>query len=128
MKVCIVRHIETREFQGIFWGKSIADIWDVFDELGDPSEFEYAALKAGALYTRAEIDEGQKIVQLDSISDPEEAGPSVDWSSFEPSEQFDENLRGQDDLRWRRFDYASQGHGLLARICRRLDDGEGPPT
>jgi hypothetical protein len=190
MKVYIVREIETREFQGIFWGRSVAEIWDLFDEVGDPFGFEYAELKSGALYApgdglqieqwvdaRARVTEELRPKRSEAVSHLVEAGDAldaaiaivaeidrrgvvsgvltpdptmeklryfrdvlreavqksavedeqqddvspIDWSRLEPSERFCEQLRCQAELRWRPFDAADQGHGLIARISRKLD-------
>lgn len=116
-----VRHIETKELQGIFWG-SLEEIWDCMDELADPHHFEYAKLSFGALYSHAPIGQGRAVPVDDCYAD-DFAG--FDWSGFEPSENFGFQLYIGDTLRWRRFDAADTGHGLVAQIfgeggrCRR---------
>lgn len=44
MKVYLVREAETTAVHGIFWAKSLADLWDAVDEMGDPSDFEWAKI------------------------------------------------------------------------------------
>lgn len=108
MDVYLVRHIETKEVQGLFWG-TLDEIWDQLDELTDPLGFEYARLKAGALYNTFQIGEGR-------VVDPD---LSFDWSDFFASETFREELHGARKLRWKPFDATDQGHGLLARMKAR---------
>jgi hypothetical protein len=117
MKVYLVRHIETKEVQGIFWG-ALDDIWDALDELCDPYGFEYAALKPGALYTRAIIGEGKAAVQYDEMED-EDGDWGFSWSGFEPNGSFWEALHDQSGLKWHSFDPATKGYGLVARIANR---------
>src|SRR5690606_16812630 len=49
-RVYVVREIKTKLFQGIFWASNYADLWDAFDEFGDPYGYEFAAIDTpGAL-------------------------------------------------------------------------------
>lgn len=128
MGVYLVRHIETKEIFGVFWG-SKAEIWDAADEVCDPFGFEYAVLHGGgAIYTHSKIGEGPKAEQWD---DPEnendDESEPFNWSSFTESERFMEQLHCQSDLRWHPFDTADVGVGMLARIARRLEEEEGIP-
>lgn len=118
MSVYLVRHIESKEVQGIFWG-TLAEIWDAFDEMGDPLGFEFAKLKPGALFTCAPIGKGRAAMQFAGKS--EDAGDELEsfsWDGFSPSETLWEALHYQDELHWQPFDASDQGHGLVARIVR----------
>lgn len=112
MGTYLVRHIKTKEIQGIFWG-SLDEIWDAMDELGDPFGFEYAALAPGALYTDAPIGKGRVINEPLTGTDPH-----FSWDGFTSSEKFTEQLALHNKLRWKPFDPANEGHGVLARLVR----------
>lgn len=115
MKVYLVRHIETKEIQGVFWG-SLSEIWDCFDELSDPSDCEYAPLRPGAIYTNAPYGKGRVARPYDEETDED---VTFDWSGFVANETFRDALHfDHERLRWKRFDYSSEGVGLLARIFR----------
>lgn len=120
MRVYLVRHIETKEVQGLFWG-SLDDIWDQLDELADPLGFEYAPLKPGALYNNFPIGEGRVALQYDDAltEEQEEAGDYFKWDGFSESECFASQLFQQSRLHWRPFDATDVGHGLLARVFAR---------
>lgn len=79
-RIYLVRHIESHEVQGLFWG-SPREIWDQMDEIGNPTEFEFATLMPGALYTHAPIGSGPVPLQFD---DMEEDSPGMSWAGFAP--------------------------------------------
>lgn len=121
MKVCLVRHVESKDFQGLFWGKTLADIYDEVDaELADPYRFEYAFVDSGGLFTRAPIGKARRVPQFDDHEDVEDT-EEFDWSGFVVSETLSMKLYDMVSLRWQRFDRTDTGVGLLARAqARRL--------
>jgi hypothetical protein len=119
MQVYLVRHIESREFQGIFWAQSLAELWDLFDEIGDPLGFEFARIKSGALYHQKTVGEGPVIGQWGEMTQAE-CNQDFDWGIFEESEGLAESLRDQRRLRFKPFDASDEGVGLVARIARKV--------
>lgn len=107
MTVLVVRMVDTHELVGFFWG-SKEMVWDCVDALTDPVFCEYATLpqggleapgKAQAIPTKFDQYEGYEFKLV-------------------PSESIDEAL--DSSLRWRRFDAADVGVGLVARISRHV--------
>ena len=114
MGTYLVRHKETKEIQGIFWGTK-AEIWDTMDELGDPADCEYAPLSHGALYTALQYGKGLRYPQADKGEINDET-TDFDWSQFSISERFWEEIAVQTKLKWKSFDFANEGVGLIKRI------------
>jgi len=120
MQIYLVRHIETKEIAGLFCGSKV-EVWDTVDEIDDPYSYEYAVLNSGAIYTHAIIGEGPIAQQWDFKKDDDEESIPFDWSSFNESEVFCEQLHCQNQLRWHRFDASDVGIGLIARIVQNVD-------
>jgi hypothetical protein len=114
MKVCLVRNVETKKLLGVYWGDP-ASIWDAVDECTDPSDYEYANLKHGGLYWGDEEPEALQYGAMDDDS------PHFSWDGLQSTEALCDAIHDQSRLRWRRFDYADQGVGLVARIVRQVD-------
>lgn len=120
MKVYLVRSIETKAFEGVFWAKSLADLWDTFDQFGDPYGYEYAALRAsGAVCVGARS--GVHIQQWDELGDDDDV-EEVDWSIFQADEMLGAALHNQRDLKWKPFCASDEGYGLLARIAADIEE------
>lgn len=118
MKVYIVRDVKTKRFQGVFWANSKAEIWDTFDEFGDPYGYEFACLKnPGAL---VHPSDGVAIPQWGDADDDEDA-PDMSWAEFRESECFLVDLMCQNRMKWEPFCHAGEKYGLLARIKRQVD-------
>lgn len=110
--VYLVRTIETGLFQGIFWAESKADLWDTFDEFGDPFGHEFARLEApGALCAPGA---GVEVRQWSDAEDDE--AEDISWAGFEMSESLIEAAYRLDDLSWQPFCAADEDYGMLARI------------
>lgn len=58
--VYLVRHVETKDVQGLFWASNLDMLWDYMDSIGDPVDFEFADLGAhGAIAdTSTPVGEG----------------------------------------------------------------------
>jgi hypothetical protein len=118
MRVFLVRSIETKAFEGVFWAERLADLWDTFDQFGDPFGYEYAALQtAGAIC----VGMGQvvELKQWDNCDDEDDL-EELDWGAFQADEMLTNALYGQNRLRWRPFCAADEDYGLLARIADQL--------
>jgi len=109
--VYLVRCVDTKLFQGIFWAESKADLWDTFDQFGDPLGFEFAAISGpGAL---CHPDEGIVVRQRGN----DDEGGDASWTDFEPDERLAESMYSQDNLKWIPFCAADEEYGMIARRC-----------
>lgn len=113
----IVRTTGTKEFQGILWASERADLWDTFDEFGDPYGYEFAEIKksGGIIHPTSGID----IKQFSDVGGDEDfAGDEweIRLHDFRASETFLHDLREMDDLQWETFPPACEKYGLLARV------------
>jgi len=115
MCVYLVRDIETKLFQGVFWASSKAELWDTFDEFGDPYGYEFAEIRrAGAI---VHPGRGFKVQQWEELSDSEaEVARGVSWRSFEASESLSDVLYYQSRLNWEPFCAADEDYGMIARV------------
>ena len=111
--VFLVRSIETKLFQGIFWASSKADLWDTFDQFGDPYGYEFARMEhCGAL---CHPGAGVEVKQWDDSED-DDADLSFSWSGFNEDEHFMTALHDQSCLMWEPFCAANEDYGLIARL------------
>ena len=111
MSVYLVRRIETKGVLGIFWG-SPADVWDAVDELGDPSAYEAARLRPGAIYAR---DEEPVWDQWHDVPPDADMTPET-FAAYSSSEGLWNQITDQKELRWKPLDPADKGVGILARL------------
>lgn len=112
----LVRDVEEKKIQGIVWG-SLDEIWDTVDEWGDPALFEFARLPSGGLMDPRPIVE----IPNSAKSNVDEVG--FDFAQFVCSGKIDIALDEPDRLRWRRFDCANVGHGMIARLlCNKTSE------
>ena len=44
MNVYLVRAVDRKEAVGVFWARNVAELWDVVDEITDPSDCECARI------------------------------------------------------------------------------------
>lgn len=117
--VFLVREIESKLFQGLFWAQTKAELWMMFDEWADPLGYEFALMpSAGALcHPEDGVDLSRANVANDNISADGEATRSWSWGQFEQSETLERALYDNfDDLEWEPFCAADEDYGLLAVI------------
>lgn len=129
MRVFIVREIESRAFEGIFWAETLADLWDTFDQVGDPLGYEYASInEPGALFRGSRA--GLPITQYNDLPPGQEEPDfeDTDWSGFEEDEAFGWLLRHQDELRWKPFPASDEGFGLAARAIAAAAERSAAPN
>lgn len=127
MKVYLVRHTETKKFEGVFWAPSLAELWDTFDQFGDPYGYEFAALKySGAICVGSA--EGRTVPQWKDLDDESDEIEDFDFSGFEADEQLGIALHNQSELRWHPFCAADEDYGLLARISRDIAENDNKPA
>ncbi len=118
MYVYLVRRIADKGVLGVFWG-SPESVWNTVDELGDPCIFEAAKIDSGAIY----IDGSSEPIwqQFDDMAEEEEVTESPkDFSSYIPSESLSLLIRDQSLLRWRRFNYADEGAGIIQQVLKEI--------
>lgn len=126
MSVYIVRHIETKEIHGLVWG-TLDQIWDIVDSEFDPYGFEFAKVPCGGLLTDEASGKGQRYPTLadweawEASEDEGAPEPSFDWGRFREDDLLHEKLSHQKNLRWRSFDSATDGHGMVARIYANIE-------
>lgn len=120
MQIYLVRRIEDHGILGIFWG-SKADVWDCVDEVADPADYEYAAIRRpGGLYHGGEKE--PQAVQFAMDYEGENA-PDFTFEGYEPSELLSDAVYNQASLRWYPFDGACEGVGIIARAVERVRQG-----
>lgn len=119
MDVYLVRRVDTKKIEGIFWG-SKAQVWDAVDEECDPVFFEYARLKPGGGIRHR--GEGIDVTQWDGPELDDDETPPADFSGFTTTDTLDDALYFQSRLRWKRFDAADTGVGLIARVIRHVEE------
>lgn len=59
-------------------------------------------------------------------TDEERDDEDFSWSPFRAHLDFEQKLYQWDKLRWRRFDAADTGHGLIARVMKNVKAGNMP--
>ncbi|AJY46985.1 hypothetical protein [Martelella endophytica] len=115
----LVRSIETKHLHGIVWG-NLDDIWDVVDEVAEPSDFEFAKLGPGGMFSEAGI-----AARISDDTDSSDSTPLPNGGylppDLDPSEVTFYALTEPDRLRWRRFDDTLGKHGLVTRIFAAVD-------
>ncbi|AJY46512.1 hypothetical protein [Martelella endophytica] len=123
MNVYLVRSADTKQLHGIVWG-NLDQIWDVVDEVAEPSDFEFAKLSPGGLFSEVGIEPR---VSDDTHSPDEPALPNGGYlpPDLDPSEVTFYALTEPDCLRWRRFDDTLAKHGLVSRIFAAVDGQNG---
>lgn len=138
MKVFLVRTIEGKHIQGVFWAASTADLWDAVDEMGDPAYCEYAEMiQPSGLWHDIPYKDCPVLPETLSHECPAETRARADilcaqcvreeaefkryfkkMKLVRSGELFPWHKDDQDDLEWEEFDYATEGEGLIARIMR----------
>lgn len=117
--IVIVREVKTKGLLGIFWGTA-EEIWDAVDSQTDPPLCEWARLpRAGGLHVIGD-GYGPAVVDPKFDEDGEVIGqdrpdfPPLDWA-WEVAGALE-----LDKMKWRRFDCADEGVGLMVRIDAEL--------
>lgn len=118
MIVVHVREIESKAYAGIFWAANHDQLWWLVDQVGDPADYEWCRAKHGGIVLDDEVstEEFRSKNLSDETADDDE-GPFRNFGV-----RFDEY--SADDLRegkWKPFDFATQGHGGIAQLARRVN-------
>lgn len=118
MNIYLVRSIETKRFEGVYWANSLGDLWDTFDQFGDPFGYEFAKLSEPGAICVGDKD-GVHVPQWQDIVADEDM-EDFDFAGFEADENLATAMHNQHELNWRPFCAADEDYGLFARIERNL--------
>ena len=122
MLVVAVRNFEDKKLLGFFWAINHDELWWSVDAVAEPSAYEWTKLHGpynGLYYPDEERDMSDIIVPDDRPED-EIDDPEHDYSlgGLHLNEGTWANLQ---DGKWKRFDYATEGHGGIASLKREMD-------
>lgn len=90
-------------------------------ELTKAQEALTAALPAGAIYANGEDEAVWQ--QWEELGGGADAMPR-DFAGYTPSEPLEYMIRAQSALRWRPFDQANEGSGIVAQVMRKTKAGK----
>ena len=117
MRVYLVRHSANLSLLGLYWSKSVQDLWWEIDGVADPSSYEYAVLKHGSLhFAREEPLVPQAPATEDENELDEFNPPNIPWQQATASEYLWEALYNQATLRWKKLAYADQPGGGIFEV------------
>jgi hypothetical protein len=125
MIVVAVRNFESKKLLGFFWAVDHDELWWTIDAIGEPSAYEWTKLRSGGLF----YEEGNERDMTDLLmsdsegdEDPEEEEPPY-LNGLELHEETWGDLNKP--AKWKRFDYATEGHGGIASLKREIDEMKG---
>ncbi len=127
MPVYLLRVQDTHEAVGIFWGDSIAQIWDGVDEHCDPGQCEYIVLKHGGIF----FPDGAPALPLPEATedDTEDDEVALFTRGVSIGELVSEALSGRQKGGRKKMPCADEPGGLLHRIRKQLvADGRDPAS
>lgn len=129
----LVRHRERKTLLGLFVASDLDWLWDLVDEICDPFDYEWSRIANASLACHgpnefATEDHYPAFEPADDDSDPDPEPRALHPDFPQPNGpdmrvMFSEYI----DLKWGKrrwtpFDSAIEGHGVIARIARRVDE------
>jgi hypothetical protein len=124
MKVYLIRNFRSKAIIGIYWSRSLNDLWWEVDGLADPSAYEYVTMPHGSLHFAGEEPIVEQVPDTDDEAVLDDFSPKpLPWNNATPSENLWSALHNAETMKWSRFPYSDQPGGGIHQVIAAVGSG-----